>query len=199
MDGSVGGASPDAGIDVNKGLCANDKPGFEESTLSEGADVATFVNEAVVVSVDWVVGFVLCPGAGAEVPNPGNDTVAPPNRGLGRARSALSFLCGCGADEGMTLNGSGLLVDGSFEDDVNVGWIDGATPKLNGTGRGGFSSKLALCAGAWAAVPGVGEGDVEVVDNCGTAPASDVLADAGSSATSEPGSGPGLDMVLETD
>jgi hypothetical protein len=74
-------------------------------------------------------------------------------------------------------------MDGSFEDDLNVGWIDGARPKLNGTGRGGFSiSKLALCAGAWAAKPGAGEGDV-VVDSCGTAPASDVLAGVGSSAT----------------
>jgi len=199
LDCSVGGASPDAGVGVNKGLCANDKPGFEESTLSDGADVATFVNGAVVVSVDWVVDFVLCSGADAEVPNPGNDTVAPPNRGLGRARSALSFFCGCGADEGMRLNGSELLVDGSFEDDVNVGWIDGARPKLNGTGRGSFSSKLALCTGAWAATPDVGEGDVEVVDNCGTALASDVLAGVGPSATSETGSGSDLDTVLETD
>jgi hypothetical protein len=84
LDGSVGGAGSEAGVDVNKGLCANGKPGFEAPTLSDGADVATFGNEeAVVVSVDWVVDFMLGSGADTEVPNPGNDTVAPQNRGLG--------------------------------------------------------------------------------------------------------------------
>ena len=50
LDGSVGSADPDG---VNKGLCANDKDGFEGSALFDGANVATFGNEeAVVVSAD---------------------------------------------------------------------------------------------------------------------------------------------------
>jgi hypothetical protein len=52
-DGSVGSTSPDAGVDVNIGLCANDRPGFEGSTLSAGVNVATFgTEEGIVVSAN---------------------------------------------------------------------------------------------------------------------------------------------------
>ena len=123
-------------------------------------------------------------GAEVDVPNPGNDVVVPPNRGLGRAMLASSFLGSCGVGEGARLNGSEPLVDGSLEDDTNAGWIDGAGPKLNGAGGGGFSiNEPAFCAGAWPTTPGAGGGDVEVVDLCGIALVSDLLTGVGSPAT----------------
>jgi hypothetical protein len=81
LDGSVGSAGPDAGAEVNEGLCASENPGFNGSTLFVGSDVTTFGNEkeVIVVSVDSVVGFVLGSGADTDAPNPGNDEVAPPN------------------------------------------------------------------------------------------------------------------------
>ena len=49
-----------------------------------GANVATFGNEkeVVVVSADWAADFVLDSVVGTDVPNPGNDVVVRPNRGL---------------------------------------------------------------------------------------------------------------------
>jgi hypothetical protein len=185
LDGSVASADPGAGADTSEGLCANDKPGFEGSTLFSGANVAAFGSEeAVVVSTDWVVNFVLGSGAGADVPNPGKDVDAPPNRGLRGARPVSSFFGSCGADEGVRLNGSGLPVDGSLNDDGNAGWKDGAGPKLNGAGGGDFSfSELRLCARAWAATPGAGEGYIEAVNGCGITSASALSTGAGLFAT----------------
>jgi hypothetical protein len=80
--------------------------------LSAGEGVATFGREKadVAVSAGWATGFV----AGvAGAPNPGNAVVAPPNKGLGRAGIAPSgFSPNCGVDEGVRLNGSGMLPDG---------------------------------------------------------------------------------------
>jgi len=182
----VGSADPEADVDVNEGLCASEKPGFKGSTLSVGANVATFGNEkeVVVVSADWVVDFVLDSGADTDVPNPGNDAVVPPNRGLGGGTPALSFAGSCRAAEGVRLNGSELLGDDCLVVDVDVSWIDGVESNLNGVGTGGFSvSRLALCteAGATASVAGVGA--VEVPDGCGASPGSGLLTGTGSFAT----------------
>ena len=172
--------SADADAEVNEGLCASEKPGFKGSTLSAGANVAIFgnENEAVAVPADWVVAFVLGPGADTDVPNPGNDAVAPPNKGLGRAAPASSFFGCCGADKGVRLNGSELPVDGCSDDVVNVGWIDVLWPKLNRVGGGGFSvSELGDCT---AAASGAREGGVDVVNGSGIVPVSDLLTGAGS-------------------
>lgn len=149
-DGPVGSAVPKADVDVNEGLCASKKPGFKGSILPSGANVATFGNEKEVVvdSANWVVDFVLDCGADTEVPNPGNDAIAPPNRGLGRATSALSF-ASCGAAEGVRLNGSELLVVDGLAVDVDVSWIDGVESNLNRVGGSGFSvSRVAPCVEA---------------------------------------------------
>lgn len=77
-------------------------------------------------------------GADAEtgVPKPGNDEVAPPNKGLGGATPASSFFPdGCSADEGVRLNGSEVVVVGCV-DDVNLGRVAGVGPKLNGARDG---------------------------------------------------------------
>jgi hypothetical protein len=68
-------------------------------------------------------------GADRDVPKPGNEVVAPPNRDLGRAGPGSSFLDSC-ADEGVRLNGSELPVDDC------VGRVDGGGPKLNGAEDG---------------------------------------------------------------
>jgi len=180
LDDSV--ESADADVEVNEGLCASEKPGFKGSTLSAGANVAIFgnENEAVAVPADWAVAFVLGPAADTDVPNPGNDAVAPPNRGLGRAAPASSFFGCCGADEGVRLNGSELPVDGCLDDDVNVGWIDVLWPKLNRVGGGGFSvSELGDCAEVEAAASGAQEGGVDA-NGSGIVPVSDLLTGAGS-------------------
>jgi hypothetical protein len=65
--------------------------------------------------------FVLGSDTDADVPNPGNDVVVPPNRSLGRAELASSFFGSCGVDEGVRLNGSEPLVDDSLDDDANAG------------------------------------------------------------------------------
>jgi len=143
---------PEADVDVNEGLCASEKPGFKGSILSAGANVATFGNEKGVV-----VDFVLDSGADTDVPNPGNDAVVPPNRGLGRATPALSFAGSCGAAEGVRLNGSELLVVDCLVVDVDVSCIDGVESNLNRVGGSGFSvSRLAPCveAGGAASVAG---------------------------------------------
>lgn len=85
-------------------------------------------------------------GADAEtgVPKPGNDEVAPPNKGLGGAIPASSFFSdGCSADEGVRLNGSEVEV--GCVDDVNVGMVGGVELKLNGARDGPRDSKV--CAG----------------------------------------------------
>jgi hypothetical protein len=70
------------------------------------------------------------------VPKPGNDEVAPPNKGLGGATRVSSFFSdGCPADDGVRLNGSELVAVGCV-DDVNVGRVGGAGPKLNGARDG---------------------------------------------------------------
>lgn len=77
-------------------------------------------------------------GANVEtgVPKPGNDEVAPPNKGLGRATPTSPFLSdGCSADEGVRLNGSEVVVVDCL-DDVNVGRIGWVGPKLNGVREG---------------------------------------------------------------
>jgi len=156
-----------------------------------GANVATLGKEKGVVEVcaDWVVDFVLDSGADTDVPNPGNDAVVPPNRGLGTATPASSFAGSGGAAEGVRLNGSELLVDDRLVVDVDVSWIDGFESNLNGVGRGGFSvSRLALCTEAGAAASVAGVGAVEVPDGCGVSPVSGLLTGTGSSATSETGS-----------
>ena len=74
-------------------------------------------------------------GADADtgVPKPGNDEVAPPNKGLNGAEPTSSFFSdGCSADE-VRLNGSEVVVG---VDDVNVGRIGGVGPKLNGARDG---------------------------------------------------------------
>lgn len=64
------------------------------------------------------------------VPKPGNDEVAPPNKGLGRATSASSFFSnGCSPDEGGRLNGREVVVVACVD---NVGRVGGVAPKLNG-------------------------------------------------------------------
>lgn len=69
------------------------------------------------------------------VPNPGNDDVAPPNKGLGGGTPASFFFSdGCSA-EGVRLNGSEVVVVG-WVDDVNVGRFGGVGPKLNGARDG---------------------------------------------------------------
>ena len=76
---------------------------------------------------------MLGPGADTGIPKPGNEVLAPPNRGLGRATPASTFFSdSCAVDEGVRLNGSELVEDGC-EDDVNVGGVE---PKLNGTRDG---------------------------------------------------------------
>ena len=143
------------------------------------ANVATFGNEkeVVVVSADWVVDFVLDSGADTDVPNPGNDAVVPPNRGLGGGTPALSFAGSCRAAEGARLNGSELLVDNCLVVDVEVSWIDGVESNLNGVGTGSFSvSRLALCTDAGA----TGVGAVEVPDGCWASPGSGLLTGTGS-------------------
>lgn len=63
------------------------------------------------------------------VPKPGNDEVAPPNKGLGRATLTSSFFSdGCSADEGVRLNGSEVV--------VVVGRVGEVGPKLNGARDG---------------------------------------------------------------
>jgi hypothetical protein len=82
-------------------------------------------------------------GADADtgVPKPGNDEVAPPNKGLGGATRASPFFSdGCSADKGVRLNGSEVVVD--CVDDVNVGRVGGVGPKLNGTRDGPWVSKV---------------------------------------------------------
>lgn len=65
------------------------------------------------------------------VPKPGNDEVAPPNKGLGGATPASSlFSDGCPV-EGVRLNGSEVVVVG-WADDVNVDKVGGVGTKLNG-------------------------------------------------------------------
>ena len=74
--------------------------------------------------------------AETSVPKPGNDEVAPPNKGLGGATPASSFFSdGCFADEGVRLNGREVVVVGCL-DDVNVGKVGGVGPKLNGARDG---------------------------------------------------------------
>jgi len=73
------------------------------------------------------------PGTDADtgVPKPGNDEVAPPNKGLGGAILASSFFSdGFSADKGVRLNGSEVVVVGCV-DDVNVARVGGVGPKLN--------------------------------------------------------------------
>lgn len=64
-------------------------------------------------------------GAGADTgaPKPGNDDVAPPNKGLGGATSFFSD--SCSADEGVRVNGS-EVVEGGCKDGANVGRVGGA-------------------------------------------------------------------------
>jgi hypothetical protein len=109
------------------------KAGFKGSTLSTGDGVATFGKEkaGVEASADWVTGFVAGVGIVTDVPKPGNAVVAPPNGGLGGAGTAPSFFS---PDEGVRLNGSGLLLNGCVD---NVGWVCGG-PKRNGAGAGGL-------------------------------------------------------------
>lgn len=125
FEGSVGSVEPEADVDGNEGLCASEKPGFKGSTLSVGANVATFENEK------GGIGFVLDSGTDTDVPKPGNGADGSPNRRLGRATSALSFAGSCGAAEGVRLNGSELLVDDCLVVDVDVSCIDGVESNLN--------------------------------------------------------------------
>lgn len=74
--------------------------------------------------------------ADAGAPKPGNDEVAPPNKGLGGATPASSFFSdGCSADEGVRLNGNDVVVIGCV-DDANVCRVGGFGPKLNGARDG---------------------------------------------------------------
>ena len=78
--------------------------------------------------------------AETDVPKPGNDEVAPPNKGFGGATPTSSFFSdGCSADEGVRLNGSEVVVVGCV-DDGSVGVVG---PKLKGA-RDGPSK---VCAG----------------------------------------------------
>jgi hypothetical protein len=118
------------------------KAGFKDSMFSAGGGVATFGKEeaGIVTSADWATGFVTGVGIDTDVPNPGNAVVAPPNRGLGGARIVPSFFSpNCAADEGVRLNGSGLLLNGCV-DNVDVGWVCVCKggPKRNGVGAGGL-------------------------------------------------------------
>jgi hypothetical protein len=79
---------------------------------------------------------VLGADADTGVPKPGNDEVAPPNKGLSGATPASSFFSdGCSADEEVRLNGSEVVVVGCV-DDVNVGRVGGVGQKLNGARDG---------------------------------------------------------------
>jgi hypothetical protein len=56
---------------------------------------------------------VLDADAETGVPKPGNDEVAPPNKGLGGATPTSSFFSdGRSADEGVRLNGSEVVMVG---------------------------------------------------------------------------------------
>lgn len=134
LGASIGGVGPDTDAGINEGLDAREKPGFDGPTLSVVAGFVAFGKEkrAVEASTDRVAGFVLGANVDTGVPKPGNDEVAPPNKGLGRATPASPFLSdGCSADEGVRLNGSEVVVD--CLDDVNVGRVG---PKLNGVRDG---------------------------------------------------------------
>jgi hypothetical protein len=86
---------------------------------------------------------VLGADANTGVPKPGNDEVAPPNKGLGGATSSL-FSDGCSDGEGVRLKGSEVVVVDCV-DGVNVCRVGGVGPKLNGARTGPWVSEV--CAG----------------------------------------------------
>lgn len=110
---------------------------------------------------------MLGPGADTGAPNPGNEVVAPPNRGLGGVTPTSSlFSDNCTADEGVRLNGSELAEDG-------CGGAGALGPKLNEAKGGPRVSKLGVCAKAVGARESEGSGIA--------APVSDLLVAIGSS------------------
>ena len=146
LGASVGGAGSNTDIGFNEGLGAREKPGFNGSTPSDAAGFVTFGKEkrAVEASADCVSGFVLGADADTGIPKPGNDEVAPPNKGLGGATSSL-FSDGCSAGEGVRLKGSEVVVVVDCVDDADVSRVGGVRPKLKGARGGPWVFKV--CAG----------------------------------------------------
>lgn len=137
LGASLEGAGSDTDTAVNDGPGAREKPGFSGSILSAAAAFGTFGKEkgAVDPSADLVAGFALGADDDTGVPKPGNEEVAPPNKGLGGATPASPFFSDdCSADEGVRLNGSEVVV--GCVDNVNVGWVGEVEPKLNGVRDG---------------------------------------------------------------